>query len=99
MNTFFGRAALVGMVIALVLAGPAKSWAQETVHGLQQAGWVIVKKTDADEWRAGLPPYENLRRLIYVVTYTLEKEGESMTCTLARDMMFDTSEQKCSRTK
>lgn len=68
----------------------------ETVNGLRQAGWVVVEKTDRDEWLPGKAPYEDLGSLIYIVTYTMRKDGKTKTCTLARDNMSDTFEQSCS---
>ena len=70
-----------------------------TVNNLRQAGWNIVEKMEADEWHNGIAPYEYLRRLLYVVTYTLEKEGKTVTCTLARDVMYDNFEQSCLQVK
>jgi len=98
MNTPFGIFAFVSALTVMTFAGPAPSRAQETVHGLLQSGWVIVKKTQTDEWKKGAPPYAELDRLIYVVTYILKKDGKTMTCRLTRDMMYDTSEQTCSPT-
>jgi len=99
MNTSLGKIVFVVAWAILTLAIPTTSRAQETVHGLRQNGWVVVKKSDANEWRKGIPPYENLDRLIYVVTYILEKDGKTITCTLARDMMADTFKQTCRPTK
>ena len=96
MHTSFGTIVFVIAVTIMTFASPAPSRADETVHGLLQAGWVIVKKTQADEWKKGAPPYAELDRLIYVVTYILKKDGKTMTCRLSRDMMYDTSEQTCS---
>ncbi|MBL6930431.1 MAG: hypothetical protein ISR53_10855 [Rhodospirillales bacterium] len=72
---------------------------EETVNGLRQAGWQLVEKTDHDEWLPGIAPYEDLGRLIYVVTYTLQKDNKTKTCTLARDNMHDTFKQSCSAAK
>jgi len=72
---------------------------QETVHGLRQAGWQLVEKTSRDEWLPGIAPYEKLRRLNYIVTYTLQKQGETRICTLARDNMRDTLKQSCRAAK
>ena len=90
---------LAGMVMLFAPTGSVGAPAEETVHGLRQAGWVLVEKSERDEWRMGLSPYENIRRLVYVVTYTLRKEGRTMTCTLARDVMYDTFKQTCAQTR
>ncbi len=91
--------AFAGMAMLFAPTGSAGAPAAETVHGLRQAGWVLVEKSERDEWRMGLSPYENMRRLVYVVTYTLKKEGRTMTCTLARDVMYDTFKQTCAPTR
>jgi len=72
---------------------------EDTVHGLRQAGWQLVDKSSRDEWLPGVAPYEDLARLNYVVTYTLQKQGETRICTLARDNMRDTSTQSCRAAK
>jgi hypothetical protein len=79
--------------------GTLSAQSQDTVYGLRQAGWTLVDKTDHDEWQAGKAPYEELGSLIYVVTYTLQKDGITKICTLARNMMHDTYEQNCSVAK
>jgi hypothetical protein len=86
-------AVLLTPLVSLVAGG------EETVNGLRQAGWQLVEKTDRDEWLPGIAPYEDLGRLVYVVTYTLQKDDKTVTCTLARDNMYDTFEQSCSPAK
>jgi len=98
MNTSFGIIVFALALTVMTLVGPAPSRAEETVHGLLQSGWIIVKKTQADEWKKGAPPYAELDRLIYVVTYILKKDNKIMTCRLTRDMMYDTSEETCNPT-
>lgn len=83
-----------------MLLTPVTSYAAPvdmTANSLRQAGWVQVSKTEHDEWHAGIPPYEYLRRLLYVVTYTFEKDGKNVTCTLSRDVMYDNFEQTCEK--
>ena len=94
-----GLMILVAALTLMTLTGPATAQTRATVHELRQAGWVIVEKTENDEWHTGIPPYEELRRLVYVVTYVLEKEGKIMTCSLARDVMYDSFRQTCNRTR
>ncbi len=72
---------------------------EDTVHALRQAGWQLVEKTSRDEWLPGIAPYENLRRLLYIVTYTLQKQGETKVCTLSRDNMHDTFKESCRAAK
>ena len=91
--------AFVGLAL---LASSAPAWAAPsdmTVNALRQAGWTQVGKVERDEWHEGIAPYETLRRCIYTVTYTLEKEGKTVKCTMARDVMYDTFEQSCSSPK
>ncbi len=99
MNKSFARINFIAAVIFMALAGPAKSQSEDTVHGLRQAGWVVVDKTATNEWHKGAPPYEELGRLVYVTIYTLEKEGNTVVCVLTRDLMFDTYSETCKRTK
>jgi len=97
-----GVSILLASTIMAVLLTPFLSMVAEgedTVHGLRQAGWNLVDKTARDDWLPGIAPYEDLGRLIYVVTYTLQKDNKTMTCTLARDNMRDTLEQSCSPRK
>ena len=88
---------VVAALILMTLAGPlrAQTETEASVFDLRRAGWVIVEKTARNEWQAGVPPYEELGRMVYVVTYVLEKDGQTMTCTLARDVMYDTMKQSC----
>ena len=93
----FLRAWTLTLLFAII--SPLTAQGEETVHGLRQAGWQIVEKTSRDEWLPGIAPYEDLRRLVYVVTYTLQKQGETRICTLTRDNMRDTSTQSCRAAK
>ncbi len=90
---------LVVPLILTIQVEPLNAQTEVTIHGLRQAGWVFAEKTESNEWHVGIPPYEELRRLVYVVTYTLKKEGQTMICTLARDVMYDTSKEKCRRVR
>ncbi|MEE8393597.1 MAG: hypothetical protein V3R66_04570 [Rhodospirillales bacterium] len=88
-----------GLALLFAAADPSPAQAGETVHGLRQAGWVLVEKSEHDEWHMGVAPYENISRLVYVVKYTLRKEGKTMICTLERDVMLDTAKQTCAPAK
>ena len=96
-NTHPLKTLLISGILALFLMPVPSSGAavEQSVHALRQAGWTLVDKAERDEWHPGVYPYEKLRRQVYVVTYTLEKDGRSMTCILARDVMYDTFEQSC----
>jgi len=91
--------ASVFMLLLLIPVVSPVAGDEDTVHGLRQAGWQIVEKTAYDEWLPGIAPYEDLRRLLYVVTYTLQKQGETKICTLSRDNMHDTFTQSCRAAK
>lgn len=84
---------MVSMVASVVASGAANG--EATVHGLRQAGWKVINKTTRDEWHPGKAPYEDLGSLVYMVTYTLHKEGKTVTCTIARNMMQDTFKESC----
>lgn len=85
--------------LALFYPVPLASAEQITVHALRQVGWTVVDKSAHDEWLDGKAPYHSMRRLLYVVTYTLQKDGKAVTCRLTRDVMYDTSTETCVKAK
>ncbi len=95
LNHLTGPVVFCLISLFVMLAPPANAQQEETVHGLLRSGWVITQKTETDERHPGIPPYEKLDRIVYVVTYTLAKDGRAMTCTLTRDQMFDTASETC----
>lgn len=90
---------LVGLALFLTPAVLLASPVDMTINDFRQAGWHIVSKTEHDKWHDGIAPYEDLRRFVYTAVYTLQKDDKTVTCTLARDVMYDTFEQSCSKAK
>lgn len=65
------------------------------VSDLLRDGWRVIAKTEAKEHRKGLPPYENLTRVVQVTTYTLGKAGQTMVCRIAYDSQRDHMSEAC----
>lgn len=80
-------------------SNPSAATADMTVNDFRNAGWTVVGKIQFDEWHEGKAPYEKLRRCVYTAIYTLQKDGKTVKCTLARDVMYDTFEQSCGEAK
>ncbi len=95
LSLFYGPA-IAAVLVLPAAAQPTDAGHADTVNGLRQADWQVVKKVERDEWVKGEAPYENLRRLIYTAVYTLEKNGRTRTCTLTRDLMTDKFTERCS---
>ncbi len=63
--------------------------------GLQGDGWRVMEKHEHQEKRPGLPPYENLTRVVQITTLVLTKEGQHMTCRMAYDSQRDKITEAC----
>jgi len=70
---------------------------QETpdVLELQRLGWEVVEKKSRIESRAGLNPYQNLKRVVLVVKYRLLKDKELYFCLVEYDSQLDTIRESC----
>ncbi len=102
MNKHTGLKVVLAFITLALLLGVSTSLASPpdlTVNGLRQAGWMQVDKSERDIWYPGKAPYEKLKRQVYEVTYTFKKGSRTMTCTLSREVMYDTSEENCREKK
>ncbi|MHA1547682.1 MAG: hypothetical protein ACTSYE_01990 [Alphaproteobacteria bacterium] len=104
-TTGFGwpMAATLGLMAA-ASAGGAGAMAAEhvtsiaagaTVLGLRQAGWTVTDQQERIEHQPGLPPYEEVDRVILTTTFVLEKDGKRMRCRLAYDSQMESFSEAC----
>ncbi|MEK9754624.1 MAG: hypothetical protein VW338_15625 [Rhodospirillaceae bacterium] len=56
---------------------------------LQAAGWTVVDKREEKQERPGVAPYQNLVRIVQLVHFRLEKDGQVMRCTAEYDSQRD----------
>jgi len=95
------RLSLTAAVLAMLIGAPASSLAETkvsprpTIISLQSEGWVIVKKTAEQKTLPGVPPYQDLKRIVQIVRYRLEKGDAMMTCETAYDSQLDRFEENC----
>ena len=94
------RSAAVGAVLTALVAGwvppaAAQDDSGAKVKDLLRDGWRIIAKIETKERRKGLPPYENLTRVVQVTTYTLGKAGKTMECRIAYDSQQDRMTEAC----
>ena len=92
----------VGVLLLSAFTGwavPAKAAenapVEVTVKNLQQQGWTVTKSSSRNETLPGLPPYEELPRVVSVTTYILERGGKTITCEIAYDSQRDTLDEHC----
>lgn len=99
-NVAIGLYLFLAVLVGLLL--PLRAQANNlniSITDLRQNGWEVVEKKTYDDWQDGLAPYEDIRRLVYTVVYTLKKAEKTMACTLTRDVMYDTGEHRCIEVK
>ncbi|MDH3451615.1 MAG: hypothetical protein OEN20_04290 [Gammaproteobacteria bacterium] len=91
------RIVLAGLITSSTLfAGTQDNTvAAMTVHSLTQEGWRITGTNTRNETRPGLPPYENLPRIVSITTYTLARGGQTANCEIVYDSQRDTIEEQC----
>lgn len=66
-----------------------------TVKDLRQQGWDIKDMHSRNETRPGLPPYENLARVVSITTYVLVRGDDTITCEIAYDSQRDVLQEHC----
>lgn len=94
---------LSATALAMLVGAPVASLAeaklsnQPTIVSLQSDGWTIVDKTAEQRTLPGVAPYQDLKRVVQIVRYRLEKGGATMTCETVYDSQLDHFEENCSK--
>ncbi|HCY13169.1 MAG TPA: hypothetical protein DG414_04945 [Gammaproteobacteria bacterium] len=86
------------LLLSLLVMGLSPVGAQTPelgVYGLRQQGWTLIGSETREQVLPGLPPYEELPRLLSVTTYYLEKNGQAMTCEIVYDSQHDRQHEQC----
>ena len=90
----------VGLAILdspLLAVAQEPSSTQMTVKELRGQGWTVASTTSRNETRPGLPPYENLPRVLSITTFTLIRGDETITCEITYDSQRDTLHEHCTQ--
>ena len=62
---------------------------------LKRLGWKVTETHSTVETRPGIKPYQNLKRMIQVVKYRLNKDTEVLFCVVEYDSQWDTVRESC----
>ena len=62
---------------------------------LKRQGWKVTEIHSSVEARPGIKPYQNLKRVIQVVKYRLNKGTEVLFCVVEYDSQWDTVRESC----
>ena len=62
---------------------------------LKRQGWKITETHSSVEARPGIKPYQNLKRVVQVVKYRLNKGTEVLFCVVEYDSQWDTIHESC----
>ena len=62
---------------------------------LKRQGWKVTEIHSSVEARPGIKPYQNLKRVIQVVNYRLNKGTEVLFCVVEYDSQWDTMRESC----
>jgi len=91
----------LALSVSTILAGNpilAPTQAQDKtrpIAGLQDAGWKIVRKTEESKQLPGIAPYENLVRVVHVISYRMQKGSDMMLCQASFDTQRDRYDETC----
>ena len=77
----------------LLLANTAPLQAE--IIELKQQGWKVTETRSSVEERPGIKPYQNLKRVVQVVKYRLNKGTEVLFCVVEYDSQWDTILESC----
>ncbi len=67
----------------------------DEVIELKRQGWKITETHSSVEARPGIKPYQNLKRVVQVVKYRLNKGTEVLFCVVEYDSQLDTIREFC----
>ena len=62
---------------------------------LKRQGWKVIEIHSSVEARPGIKPYQNLKRVVQVVKYRLNKGTEVLFCVVEYDSQLDTISESC----
>ena len=62
---------------------------------LKRQGWKITETHSSVEERSGIKPYQNLKRVVQVVKYRLNKGTQDIFCVVEYDSQSDTISESC----
>lgn len=83
------------LIGAAILSGPRAQDQTPSIAALQADGWRIIEKTERQDRLPGLPPYENLVRVVQIVQYRLRKGDRLMHCKATYDSQRDHYGETC----
>jgi len=62
---------------------------------LKRQGWKVTETHSSVEARPGIKPYQNLKRVVQVVKYRLNKGTEVLFCVVEYDSQWDSIRESC----
>ena len=62
---------------------------------LKRLGWKVTETHSSVEARPGIKPYQNLKRLVQVVKYSLNKGTKALFCVVEYDSQWDKIHESC----
>ena len=62
---------------------------------LKRQGWKVTETHSSVDARPGIKPYQNLKRVVQVVKYRLNKGTEVLFCVVEYDSQLDTITESC----
>ena len=65
------------------------------VIDLKRKGWKVTETHSSVEARPGIKPYQNLKRVLQVVKYRLNKGTGVLFCVVEYDSQWDTIRESC----
>ena len=67
------------------------------VIALKRQGWKVTEIHSSVERRPGIKPYQNLKRVVQIVKYRLNKGTEIHFCIVEYDSQRDTIRESCAK--
>ena len=62
---------------------------------LKRQGWKVTEIHSSVESRPGIKPYQNLKRVVQILNYRLNKGTEVFFCVVEYDSQWDTIRESC----
>ncbi len=91
----FAAALALLIIMPIMTSADSKVSTRPTIASLKSDGLKIVKKTAEQKTLPGVAPYQDLKRVVQIVRYRLEKGPATITCETAYDSQLDHFEENC----
>ncbi|MBT6096274.1 MAG: hypothetical protein HOH04_15420 [Rhodospirillaceae bacterium] len=94
-NLFLALGASAVLIGTPILSPPQAQDKTRPIANLQAQGWKVIHKSEEKKELPGVAPYQDLKRIVQVIHYRLEKGDGLMICEATYDSQRERYDETC----